>query len=280
MRDRDICVAGLGVELGRLWPEQPAVLPAPRSLSLEELPELTAFVERALREAERVVLVVPTWLGDEALRSVQTAVSVLESEQVALVGTDLPPLAAAVTAALAAAVSAHLDTPGALVFAIPQIERELIVLAWLTSVSGLKRPAPSLRQHARSLIPGRGFAAALQPEEWVRALSRSDTHVPLARVDRPMELLLAPTEEADVAWVVDVVNPGLGMLRLREIPPTAHGTRWWGAKRLAEVVAYPTDVEALAGRVAPQSLRSCHWCGATVATTPCPFCGERNRAAA
>jgi hypothetical protein len=68
-------------------------------------------------------------------------------------GTKLPPLAGSALVSLASAVSPYIKAPGVLVAALPELERELLILAWLSSVTGLDYPSPSFAQHVASLSP-------------------------------------------------------------------------------------------------------------------------------
>jgi hypothetical protein len=279
--EADAVVVGLGLELERLWPDQPGVVLAGAPRAEDDVAALVELLRAVLEGARRAVVVLPAFSGPDAWRRLQTAHALLDTDRVALHRTELPPLAAGVATALGAALVPHLPGPGALAGALGQIERELVVLAWLARVTGLRRPSPTVAQHARSVLPGGGgFLAILQPEPAVVGLTGTGADVPLARVDRPMELLMAPHPRGDVDWVVEVANPALGRLRLRELDPTEDGAAWWGTDRLVELVALPTELPALAARVAP-ALERCRWCTEPVAAGgPCPFCGDRAGAAA
>lgn len=279
MTSDDVAVLGIGLELAALAPDAPAVtrLPVP-SGGDEALVALNDALREALGLARRAVVVLPDWAGDDAHRHVQTAHALLDTDRVAIARTDLPPLAASIAAALAAATAPHLRGAGVLAQALPAIAKELTVLAWLGRVTSLRRPSPSLGQHARSLMPGQGFLAVLQPEELVRPLKGEDTPedlpLPGTAGAETHELLMAPHPGADVDWVTNLAKPALGDLKLREVDPTAAGATWWGTDRLVEVVAYPTDMEALARRVAPATIQRCGWCREPIAEQPCPLCGH------
>jgi hypothetical protein len=273
----DVCVVGLDLDLAALSPGQAEVLIAPAGADDDALPELVRALESALERAARAIVVLPGWLEDEALRRLQTAVALLDTDRVAVHRSALPPLGASITAALAAALASKVAGAGPLAGALPAIERELIVGAWAGSVSGLKHPEPSMAQHARSALPGAAFAVRVQPDPCVRTLGR-DGAAPFERPDRPIELVVAAGKGADVDWVIDVAVPALGDPPVSEVEQAPGAPGWWGTAKVAELVGYPADLARLADRTVPADLVACRWCAEPVAAgRPCPFCGERNR---
>ena len=271
-------MVGLDLDLAGLWPEQPKVLIAPVGADRDAIPGLVGVLERALAQAARAIVVVPGWLEDTALQRVQTAAALLDTDRLAVHRSALPPLAASVTAALAAAMAPAVAGAGPLAGALPAIERELLVVAWLGTVSGLKQPAPSIAQHARSSLPGAAFAVRVQPGPFVRTLGRDGTGAPLEPPERPLELIIAPGEAGDVEWVLEVAVPDLGDPPVRQVEQTRGAAAWWGTGKLVEVVGHPTDLVQLAHRTVPGELVACRWCAEPIAAAqPCPFCGERNR---
>jgi len=275
----DVRVVGLDLDLAALAPGQPEVAIAPAATEPEGLPELVHALQEVLGQAARAIVVVPGWLDAGAVRRVHTALALLDTDRVALHHSRLPPLGASVTAALAAAVASSVAGAGPLAGALPAIEGELIAGAWLASVTGLKQPAPSLGQHARSALPGAAFAARVQPDPAVITLGR-DGPAPFERPPRSVELVIAAGEGTDAGWVDDVVVPALGDPPVSEVAPSPGAAAWWGTTKVVEFVAHPAGLEQLAHRTVPADLVACRWCAEPVAAgPPCPFCGERNRAA-
>ncbi len=269
-----VTVIGLGCELDRLFSGQRPALPVPAPPRRDDLRDLFEAVGGPLRGGERVIVVVGDWLPAETLERVQTVHSLLETDRVAIHVTALPPLAASVQTALAAALASHAPSAGALAGALDDVGEQLLVLAWVGSVAGLRHPAVSLLDHARSALPWRSFGVGLQPAAFVQPLGRGSEDLPLEPPDRPVELLVAPSESADLDWIVDSVVPALGGVPVRQIPATLHGPTWWGTSRLVEAVGVPTDLKALANTVLPRSVVPCRWCGEPIAAPPCPFCGD------
>lgn len=270
----EVTVIGVGCEIDRLFGGQRPALPIPGPPRREDLRDLFDAIGGPLRRGDAVIVIVGDWVPEEARQGIRTVRSLLQTDRVAVHVTDLPPLATGVLAALAAALAPLAPTAGALASALEVIGSELYVLAWAGSVAGLQHPSVSLLHHARSLLPGSAFAIGLQPESFVRPISRSKRSVPLAICDHPLELLVASTGQADLSWMLDVVVPALGGVPVREIPPTMHGPQWWGTSRLVEAVGVPSSLEWLAQATLSGPLAPCVWCGEKIFSVPCPFCGE------
>jgi len=269
-----VTVIGLGCELDRLFAGQPPAVPIPGPPGREDMRDLFDAIGAPVRGGASEIVIVCDWLGPETLERVRMIRSLLQTDRVAIYVTELPPLAASVLAALTAALAPLALSAGALAGAIDAVSDELVVLAWTGSVAGLRHPGVSLLHHARSALPWSSFAVGLQPESFVQPISPGAEEPPLAPPERPVELLVAPEEDADLDWIVDVVAPALGGVGIRQIPATVHGARWWGSTRLVEAVGVPTSLEVLAEATLPRSVSPCAWCGEPIAAGPCPFCGD------
>ena len=269
-----VTVIGLGCELDRLYEGQRPALPVPGPPDRDDLRDLFETLAAPLRSGEAVIVVVGDWLPPDTLSRVRTVHSLLETDRVAIHVTHLPPLAASVLTALAAAVAPLARSAGALAGALEAIGDQLVVLAWAGSVAGLRHPEVSLLHHARSALPWSSFGIGVQPESFVQPLTRAAYEAPLEPPDQPIELLIAPGEHAELEWIVHAVAPALGGAPIREVPGTLHGPEWWGTSRLVEAVGVPTSPEWVAQAALPRELFPCSWCREAIAVSPCPFCGD------
>jgi hypothetical protein len=231
-------------------------------------------VKSGLRDSGHVIALYPEYAAEPLLARLETVRTALNTSKLAPYGTRLPPLAGAGLTSLASAVAPYIKAPGVLFAALPNLETELVVLAWLGSVSRLHTPSPSMGQHIMSMWPTSAFAVSFWPEPTVKTLRKNDRTLSLPTTFRPMMLATAPRDGADPTWVEEVILPGLGMPPTVRFDPTPLGPRWWGTPRLVEAVAYPVDVPVIARRIT-QSLSPflCRWCGDAIATRHCPFCG-------
>lgn len=268
----EVAVVAFGYEPAALFADPGSLTTVPDAADAT-LPDLVDALRTALDGARRVVVIHADWLADDALARMQTARAALDTRRVALVASDLPPLAGDVLCSVAGTIAPRMIHAGRLVGAIPSVAAELVVLAWLRRVSGLKRPPPSMLQHAASAVSRRGFYVQVQPAPFVRQVDPSKPIAPMVS-SKQMELVVAD-REGDPGWVSDVLSPAMGDLPLLEVDPSPEGPAWWGTARLTEVVAVPVDLEALAVRVTTDlRLRECGWCGTRVTSSPCAFCGH------
>ena len=244
-----------------------------RDVEHADLNDVSDVVDRVLQRGGHVVIVYPEWYEDATVRRLETVRAILGSDRLILYGCALPPLAGGVLCNLAAALAPQLTQPGQLVAALGDLGRELIVLAWLGSLRGLKQPAPSVMQHLVSLWPGTSYGVLLQPEHAIVRIDRSGGALPVHRTSRPIELVVAAQEDCNTSWLRDTVIPALGDAPIRTVAPTADGPRWWGTARLVEAVVCPTVLPELVRDLAIHNpLRTCGWCSNAIASTPCPFC--------
>jgi hypothetical protein len=239
-----------------------------------DLARLAGLVAEDLAAHGTVLALHPAWdrgAGERVTRMVRSA---LDTSRLVPVASALPPLALAVLGAQLAAVAVHLPTPGPLVPGVELLGARLLVGAWTSSVSRLEQPAPSLAQHVWSWWPPSRFAVAAQPQPRV-------DRIPILRrrFDASPWTLPAPalavlgTRGGDASWLHEVVLPAIGAERVVETGPSALGPRWWGARRLVEVVGCPADPAAAAGELrAAFPCTPCGWCGEPVFGPACPFC--------
>jgi hypothetical protein len=245
----------------------------PLALSKEHLEPLIDAVGEAIDQVGHAIAVYPTWAPPSSAQRLATVRAATDVRRVAVYPTSLPPLAGSMLADLAAAVSAFVPSPGLLLSGLRKLEEELIVAAWLGSVARLREPPPSLRQHLASWWPRTAFAVAVLPQPAIRRLTMKDRGLAIPEPRDPIRVAMS-VHEGDPSWVHEVLVPALGNPPIDEVAPTPEGPSWWGTRRLVEVVGYPTDVSAVAGRISLGVEGSlCGWCHETIASNPCPFCG-------
>jgi hypothetical protein len=271
---RTTSVFVFGIEANALVEGQESLVRLPSSATLAHM----AWVARKAEsdagngEAHLALALRPDRLPSGSVRQLDTLRSTLFSSRLAVHATPLPPLAAGVLAGLAAGLLERLE-PGVLFAGLPRLERELTALGWVDSVAGLDHPAPSGSQRVASRLPGSSFQVAVSPEPGVRRLSRPEPLEPPPASLVPARVLVAGRSTRP-EWVREVVEPAFPEATIEDVELPETAAEWWGTRRVVEVVAYPTDLDALASRLSRGRSRTCHWCGAIVAGRRCPFCRQ------
>lgn len=238
---------------------------------LGDLSAMHALLSQQVATQGPVLVIYPAELGDAPARAIGTVRAAMDGAPVLWHATRLPPLAADVLVTLAGALGRHLGGPAIVAAALEVLEAQLVHLTWVPSVSGLRDPAPTVWQHARSSLPGSSWLVTSWPEP---AIHRMDTGelVPLPRPSQQVGVALADLD-GDVSWVTPTVSAQMTDAIGVQVPPPPDSAKWWGCKRMTQVVLYPRQVDllarALAGHLDPGP---CRWCRRTVGSPVCPWC--------
>lgn len=268
-------IVAFGLKPERLVGAEGRIDAVPEPPTAEQAGLLVDALRSGITAGGAVIAIVPDWFGNEALQRLQMARTIIDTSRVAIHTTPLPPLAATALASLASSLAPRLPSAGLLASALRGLEEQLHFVTWLGSVTGLKRPAPSLGQHVASLTPGSAFAVSSHPEPAVHKVGQAE--IPLPRVVRPSRLVVAP-RTGDEQWLTGTINPQLGNLPVVRVEATPGGQGYWGTAKLVESVVCPADPDGLTHELM-QSVDpwACRWCGELIARSPCPMCGHRAR---
>jgi hypothetical protein len=256
--------------------EPPSELPADPARA-----ELPGLVDRLGDGAGRLLVVVPTWAKPSARRRLDVVRSALAGRrQVVRLETDLPPLGAAVLAGLASSLAPAAPSTGLLVDALRMLESELVLVAALPSVLGLRRPRAGFNQRLRSLFPGGRFLVRAQPEPVVVSLRRhGDVPDLLGDADTDATGVVFGGRARGADWQERALVDALPAASSLRVAGEGDAGRRWGVSQALEAVAYPIDREALIADVFSVAAFPCPWCDEPVTSVPCPVCGhDRNRA--
>jgi hypothetical protein len=269
-------IVAFGLKPERIVGAEGRIDAVPEPPTQDQIGLLVEALRSGIQAGGHVIAIVPDWFAPEGLQRLEMARALIDTDKVAIHITSLPPLAATALASLASSLAPRLLSAGLLASMLEPLESQLHAVTWLGSVTGLKRPAPSLGQHVASLSPGSAFAVSSYPEPAVHRIHQSQT-VPLPPVQRPSHLAIA-ARNGDDAWLAGPINEALGGLPVVKLDPTPGGASWWGTGKLAEGVICPVDVDALAREIAQGADPwACRWCGELIARSPCPMCGHRGR---
>ncbi|MEU8567646.1 hypothetical protein AB0C51_04630 [Streptomyces pathocidini] len=260
-----------------------AVLPPPRERSLEDALEA---VRRLLDQHGYVVVL---YAGGEARidlhHRLHTVRSVLDSDRIALLRLDLPPLAIAVLALqlrLLAAVPGPAGStpgsapgqagfsPGVLASAARLLSHYVYAGALLGSVSRLDSIPVSLASHATSWVPGTQFAALVNPGRRLVKMGPAAQEA-LEGPEFGTRILVAkgrlPSD-----WVASTLAPAWRVHDIRQVPLPRDSAEWWGTGRLVEFAAAIQDPAVLHRIVDSVHRARCRWCGLELLGDHCAFC--------
>ncbi|WP_033209651.1 hypothetical protein [Streptomyces bikiniensis] len=244
-----------------------AVLPPPEGRPLDAS---VADMQQLLTRYGHVVVVCPTSVPAAVEHRLHAVRSLLESDRIALVRTDLPPLGAAVLVRQLCRLTGCDFTPGVLASAARLLAHYIYAGAVLGSVSRLDRVPVGLGSHLKSWLPGAHFAVLAGPTpQMVRVGSGEEA---LAGPEFATELLLA-RGHLQTDWPATALVPRWripGPVQETALPASSPG--WWGTGKIVEFAAYLPDLSVLHQLVSSVRREICHWCGMDLIGDRCGFC--------
>ncbi|WEH39941.1 hypothetical protein [Streptomyces sp. AM 2-1-1] len=245
-----------------------ALLHAPQEQALELA---VGDIHLLLEQHGYVIAVYPSSLPAAHERRLYAIRSVLESDRIALVRVDLPPLGLAVLVRQLRQLSICDFSPGVVASAVRLLAHYIHAGALLNSVAKLDRFPVSLKEHAKSWVPGAQFAALTGPR--ARLVKVRPTMEPLPGPDFGTHLLIAKGQ-APQEWVTERLAPDWKVQAIHEAALPAESVRWWGTSKLVEFASYLPDISVLYQLVASVRRENCHWCGMELIGDRCGFCSS------
>lgn len=268
-----------------------AVLHPPEQHDLEAaLAGTSALLERH----GHLVALVPPWLPRTTVQRLHTVRAILETDRIALLGIDLPPLGTALLARQLRQLSVCDFSPGIIASAARLLSHYIYAGALLGSVAKLDRVRVpvGLKAHARSWSPSAQFAVLAHPAPHLAKLGSSGgahggaaagpgarpgsaagggsgvlpagpgfaTHLTFARGQLASD------------WVAAELAPAWQVRGVMENPLPAASPGWWGTPKLVEFAAGIPDLSVLYQLVASVRREECRWCGLELIGDRCGFC--------
>ncbi|GAA3755178.1 hypothetical protein GCM10023082_58140 [Streptomyces tremellae] len=249
-------------------------------------------VQLLLDQHGYVVVLHPATLPAAHRRRLHTVRALLETDRVALLRSDLPPLALGVLVRQLRQLSVCDFGPGVVASAARLLSHYLYAGAVLGSVARLDHVPVGLRSHAKSWVPGSQFAVLAAPRPaLVRLGSAKDGRTGrdgrtgeeggtgarggdadrLPGPDFATELLVARGQLA-TDWPTAALAPAWGVRQVGECPLPASSPAWWGTPRAVEFAAYLPDITVLYQLVSSVRREVCTWCGIDLIGDRCGFC--------
>jgi hypothetical protein len=257
----------------------PATTPqSPRALALGH-PQLQPL-EQALAETSAVleqhgflIALYPASTPAPVIRRLHTVRSVLESDRMALVPLELPPLAVAFLARQLAQLSHGDFGPGVLATASRLLTHYIYAGAVVSGVSRLDRIPVSLTSHVKSWLPGAQFTVLAAPRP--QLLKTAGEAVPPGP-DFAAGMVVARGQLSG-DWVTGVLAPAWRVQGVEHVPLPAGSSGWWATHKVAEFAAGITDAQVLGRLVASVQRAQCPWCRLEIIGDRCVVCAARGR---
>lgn len=250
------------------------VLPPPHEQPLETaLTETAALLDRQ----GHLVVLYPAAGPAATTQRLHTVRALLESDRIALLPLDLPPLAVAVLARQLRRLSVCDLSPGVLACAARLLTHYLYAGAQLSSVARLDRVPVGLTSHVKSWLPGAQFGVLAHPTPRVVRIGAGDDSLPAPGY--ATELTVAHSHPGQhtraghgTDWVTGTLAGRWRTDGIQDVPLPAESARWWGTGRLTEFTASIADLSVLYQLIASVRRAECHWCGLELIGDRCAFC--------
>ncbi|MEU1791302.1 hypothetical protein ABZ553_36615 [Streptomyces sparsogenes] len=240
----------------------------------QPLDDALAETAALLDQQGYLIVVYPAATPASFVRRLHTVRSVLESDRIALLPLELPPLGVAVVARQLRQLSVCDFSPGVLACAARLLTHYVHAGALLGSVAKLDRVPVSLTSHVKSWVPGAQFAVLAHPTPRLVKVGGEATlpgpgyatHLTVARGN------LNSHGRAGGDWVGAGLAPAWGVQAAQEVPLPQESAHWWGTSKLIEFAAAIPDLSVLYQLVASVRREDCHWCGLELIGDRCAFC--------
>ncbi|MEV7087356.1 hypothetical protein AB0O07_15870 [Streptomyces sp. NPDC093085] len=216
-----------------------------------------------------VVAVYPSTLPPAYERRLHAVRSVLETDRVALLRSELPPLGLAVLVRQLRQLSICDFSPGVVASAARLLAHYIHAGALLGSVAKLDRVPVSLKTHARSWVPGSQFGVVASPQPQLVRVGAGELTGP----EFATQLLVA-RGQSQSEWVTETLAPAWKVAGVAEAELPASSARWWGTGKLVEFAAHLPDISVLYQLVSSVRRERCHWCGMELIGDRCGFCSS------
>ncbi|TQN30936.1 hypothetical protein FHX37_0824 [Haloactinospora alba] len=225
----------------------------------------------------KVVALYPRWRRERPERAIKFARASLQTDHIAAVPVDVPPLALSLMADQLAYLSPYL--PSGLVAAlVEELPNHILAGGWLGNVSNLDNIPISLKQHVGSYVPQSVFLAFSTP---VKRVGRVRKHNPAPNIPfhpmKPVQMLVASSERNDRSTFDQEFLAALPS-EVRTVSEQPLSAQYWGSGKFIEFAAFSAHQSALTQPLHAVRPRSCDWCNEPVVTLSCPFCKAANHA--
>ncbi|WP_393060161.1 hypothetical protein [Streptomyces sp. LN549] len=240
------------------------VLQAPEEQSLEQA---VGDMHVLLEQHGYVIAVYPASIKPTHERRLHAIRAVMESDRIALLKVDLPPLGVAVLVRQLRQLSICDFSAGVVASAARLLSHYIHAGALLNSVTKLDRVPVSLKTHAKSWVPGSQFGVLANPNPQLVKIGSGD----LAGPEFATHLLVAKGQlQSD--WVTATIAPAWQVQEVHEAALPADSPSWWGTSKMIEFAAFLPDISLIYQLVSSVRREVCTWCGNELIGDRCGLC--------
>ncbi|MFF3324603.1 hypothetical protein [Streptomyces sp. NPDC002889] len=241
-----------------------ALLQSPDSQPLDAaLAEMTVLLE----QHGYVIALYPASIPAAHERRLHTVRAVLESDRIALLKLDLPPLGVAVLVRQMRQLSVCDFSAGVVASAARLLAHYVYAGALLGSVARLDRVPVTLKAHAKSWVPGSQFGVLASPQPQLIRIGSGDLAGPAFATQ-----LAVARGQLQSEWVTGTLARAWQVQNVQEFQLPADSARWWGTARMIEFAAFLPDISVLHQLVSSVRREVCSWCGIQLIGDRCGFC--------
>lgn len=241
-----------------------ALLQSPDAQPLDAaLADMTVLLE----QHGYVIALYPASIPPAHERRLHTIRAVLESDRIALLKLDLPPLGVAALVRQMRQLSVCDFSAGVVASAVRLLSHYVYAGAVLNSVTKLDRVPVSLKSHAKSWVPGSQFGVLANPDPQLIRIGHGELTGPGFRTQ-----LLVARGQLQSDWVTGTLAPAWQVQDVQESILPVDSPRWWGTARMIEFAAFLPDISVLYQLVSSVRRELCSWCGIQLIGDRCGFC--------
>ncbi|WP_228447330.1 hypothetical protein [Streptomyces paludis] len=241
-----------------------ALLQSPEAQPLDAaLADMQVLVE----QHGYVVALYPATIPVAHERRLHTVRSMLESDRIALLKLDLPPLGIAVLVRQLRQLSICDFSAGVVASAARLLSHYIYAGALLHTVAKLDRVPVTLKAHAKSWVPGSQFGVVANPAPQLIKIGSGELTGP----DFATRLMVAKGQSQS-DWVTATLAPAWQVRGIEESALPADSRRWWGTAKMVEFAAFMPDISTLYQLVSSVRREVCSWCGIELIGDRCGFC--------
>ncbi|RAJ86484.1 MULTISPECIES: hypothetical protein [unclassified Streptomyces] len=253
-----------------------SVLPVGEAQERYPLDRAIIDVHTLIEQHGYVIVLCPQSAPDTVLHRLHAIRSVLESDRIAILRPELPPLGLAVLALQLRQLSICDFSPGVLASAARLLAHYVYAGAVVGSVAKLDRVPVTLRAHAKSWSPNAQFAVVASPQPELVRLTGAAGEAP-GGPSFGTHLFYA-TGQSAADWVTGELARAWRVHGVTEARLPAESARWWATGkpgspgRIVEFAAAIPDISVLYQLVSSVRREDCRWCGLELIGDRCGFC--------